>query len=225
LAPSSWRIRPTTPPTTASVNGWSRQSSTRADAVHRRRARGRRGRAHDGDVPDWKRPHAKVGGRYRVGPVTIEVDAVDRVRVDSISASDVKRAGEADLAALLKRLRPPDDGIVWRIAFHVVPNAPDHRAAVAADADLSPADIDNISARLDRLDRGREPWTRAVLELIGKRPGVVSTELAHELGRERFAFKADVRKLKALGLTESLETGYRLSPRGVVFLRDKRPLK
>jgi hypothetical protein len=39
------------------------------------------------------------------------------------------------------------------------------------------------------------------------------------LGQEKLQFKVNVRKLKALGLTESLETGYRLSPRGVAFLR------
>ena len=39
------------------------------------------------------------------------------------------------------------------------------------------------------------------------------------LGRPELApFKVDVRKLKALGLTESLEVGYRLSPRGRAFL-------
>ena len=31
-------------------------------------------------------------------------------------------------------------------------------------------------------------------------------------------FKRDVRKLKALGLTESLKVGYRISPRGLVLL-------
>ena len=31
-------------------------------------------------------------------------------------------------------------------------------------------------------------------------------------------FKLNVRKLKALGLTESLEVGYRLSPRGKSLL-------
>jgi hypothetical protein len=35
---------------------------------------------------------------------------------------------------------------------------------------------------------------------------------------ETQAFKTDVRKLKGLGLTESLEVGYRLSPRGVALL-------
>jgi hypothetical protein len=42
--------------------------------------------------------------------------------------------------------------------------------------------------------------------------------LAERFGRERLPFKADVRKLKALGLTESLEVGYRLSPRGRAYL-------
>jgi hypothetical protein len=32
------------------------------------------------------------------------------------------------------------------------------------------------------------------------------------------SFKRDVRKLKELGLTESLEVGYRLSPRGAALL-------
>ena len=43
-------------------------------------------------------------------------------------------------------------------------------------------------------------------------------DLAAELGRETLSFKRDVRKLKELGLTESLEIGYRLSPRGEALL-------
>jgi hypothetical protein len=36
---------------------------------------------------------------------------------------------------------------------------------------------------------------------------------------DKLPFKLNVRKLKALGLTESLEIGYRLSPRGLVFMK------
>jgi biotin operon repressor len=50
--------------------------------------------------------------------------------------------------------------------------------------------------------------------MIDACPGVSAAELAGRLGRDRASFKADVRKLKELGLTESLRTGYRLSPRG-----------
>ena len=55
-------------------------------------------------------------------------------------------------------------------------------------------------------------------QLIGDRPAVRAGDLADDLGRERLSFKTDVRKLKALGLTESLTVGYRLSPRGRAFL-------
>ena len=89
---------------------------------------------------------------------------------------------------------------------------------------LTADEVDDLRRRLERLDRNGPtgstgPWTRVVLELISRRPGVVSTELATELGRERAPFKVDVRKLKRLGLTESLEVGYRLSPRGKALLR------
>jgi hypothetical protein len=41
--------------------------------------------------------------------------------------------------------------------------------------------------------------------------------LAATMGRGTGPFKADVRKLKELGLTESLPVGYRLSPRGRAY--------
>jgi hypothetical protein len=51
----------------------------------------------------------------------------------------------------------------------------------------------------------------------------VSTELAAEADQERAAYKIRVRRLKALGLTESLERGYRLSPRGSAYLASLDP--
>ena len=74
-----------------------------------------------------------------------------------------------------------------------------------------------LDTRLARYD-AHGPWTRETLELIAARPATRAGDLAAELGRERLPFKADVRKLKALGLTESLEVGYRLSPRGSAYL-------
>jgi len=79
-----------------------------------------------------------------------------------------------------------------------------------------------IHERLSRMD-GRAahgPWTRATLEAIDACPETLAADLARGLGRERDPFKRDVRKLKELGLTESLSVGYRLSPRGTSYLRD-----
>ena len=72
-------------------------------------------------------------------------------------------------------------------------------------------------ARLDRASR-HGPWTATVLQLIADRPAVRAGDLAASLGREMAPFKVDVRKLKEMGLTESLDVGYRLSPRGRAVL-------
>ena len=143
----------------------------------------------------WKRPMVKVGGRYRVGPTTVEVTSLERVPLAAVPAEHRARLGDADP--------------VWRIDFHRV--EPEEPPSLPRE---------EIERRLSRLDRASShgPWTRTTLELIRDHPGVVSTTLAAEVGRERFAFKADVRKLKALGLTQSLEIGYRLTPIGEAFL-------
>jgi hypothetical protein len=91
--------------------------------------------------------------------------------------------------------------------------------ALRADDDLDATALADLGRRLDRMDKAAEtPWTRAALRQIAAQPGVVSTVLAEALDQERFSFKTRVRRLKALGLTESLQVGYRLSPRGEAFL-------
>jgi exonuclease VII large subunit len=77
------------------------------------------------------------------------------------------------------------------------------------------AELDRLRARLRKLDEraAAGPWTRQTLELIAERPATRAADLSRALGRDKASFKTDVRKLKALGLTESLEVGYRLSQR------------
>jgi hypothetical protein len=98
------------------------------------------------------------------------------------------------------------------------------RAILSHDTALSVEDVQRITKRLQRMDvrSTTGPWAFRTLALIAKRPGVVSTELARQIGMERFAFKAKVRRLKALGLTHSLDIGYELSPRGAAYLRSRR---
>jgi biotin operon repressor len=61
-------------------------------------------------------------------------------------------------------------------------------------------------------------WTLATLRAIEARPGVPAAKLARSLGRPRDELKGDVRKLKNLGLTFSLEVGYKLTPKGEALL-------
>lgn len=169
----------------------------------------------------WKRAQARAGGRYRVGGMVLEVDAVEQVPVAAITDADARAAGESDVAALRRRLG--EATTVWRVDLHYV--GPDDRVALREETELSGGELERLRTRLRRLDAAAAhgPWTIDVLRLIEERPGVVSTELAAALGRERQPFKADVRKLKNLGLTESLEVGYRLSPRGRALLTCDEP--
>jgi hypothetical protein len=160
----------------------------------------------------WKRPQAKVGGRYRVAGMLIEAIDVRQVSIGEITAADARRAGAADVDALRSRLGISD--AVWRIDFVYV--GADDR--IARRNDTSTDDLDGVIGRLARFDRNGA-WTRATLQLIERYPGIVSTTLARHVDQDRAVFKANVRKLKELGLTESLDIGYRLSPRGEAVLR------
>jgi biotin operon repressor len=168
----------------------------------------------------WTKPQAKVGGRYRTWGLLLEVDSVARVELALISDPDARRAGYAsagDLRGAFER-QGHDDGEVWRVAFRCV--GADDRIARRNNSALDAETQKTIETRLARLDKasGAGPWTRNTLELIAARPGVVSTTLARQLKMERAAFKVNVRKLKELGLTESLEVGYRLSKLGEAFM-------
>jgi len=197
----------------------------------------------------WQRPDVRPGARFRTSAGVVEVTSVDVVDPATLTDADARAAGLPDVAALLRLLDPaavarrrrtarygrtpadddspaPDTagwpvhrvGLVWA--------GPDPRVALREDADLTDDDVAAIDARLDRLDRasthGR--WTAATLDVVRRHPHVRAPDLAAELGRERDPFKIDVRKLKALGLTQSFEVGYALSPRGAAYLaRTRRP--
>ncbi len=168
----------------------------------------------------WKRPQAVAGRRYRTAVGMLEVEAVDIVEAGDITDAEAERAGYASVAGLISDFRGTDDVPIYRVRFHPVTET-DPRNVLAASADLSDDDRAEIARRLGRLDRAAAggPWTMAVLRAIESNPGLRSVELSAPFGRELLAFKTDVRKLKNLGLTISLGTGYRLSPRGEAYVR------
>ena len=167
----------------------------------------------------WKRPQVVAGNTYRTAAGRLVVDAVDVVDPDRISNADARRAGFSSRAELLRELRGANDLPTYRIRFHSAVG-PDPRALLAATVTLSEDEIAELRLRLARLDRASShgSWTADVLRTIAERPGVRAADLAASFGRETQPFKLDVRKLKNLGLTLSLEVGYRLSPRGEAYL-------
>jgi len=167
----------------------------------------------------WKRSQVVPGRRYRTGIDMVEVESVDVVEPSSVDATEVRQAGYASVAELLADLRGDPALPVYRVRLRRV-EEPDPRDELASAASLTDADIAAIQSRLGRMDRSssRGPWTGAVLGLIADRPGIVSTVLAEAMGWDLQDFKLHVRRLKELGLTLSLDVGYRLSPRGESYL-------
>lgn len=174
----------------------------------------------------WRSPQARVGGQYRLGEIVIEVTAVDQINPAEISVADARSAGhespEAVLESIQRNQRKSGDphAPLYRVSFRCLGEQTDPRSVLAADAEIDSTQAAEIGERLAKMDaRSRHgPWTRATLEAIALSPGRRAAELAAEQGRETPRFKTDVRKLKALGLTISLEVGYELSPRGRVVL-------
>jgi hypothetical protein len=152
----------------------------------------------------WERARVLPGSRLRTPIGVLEVESVEAV--ERPSDEDARAAGYEDaehvLASFAKR-----KGDLYRIALHLA--GPDPRIALR---DTPPDDA--VFARLDRMGE----WTYGVLRAIADNPGLRAPDLAASFGRETAPFKRDVRKLKELGLTESLEIGYRISPRGQAVL-------
>ena len=166
----------------------------------------------------WARPRVRVGTRLRTAVGVLGIDAVDEIVVADITAKDARRAGFSSRDDLLRALDQRADGSVYRIELHLAGSDP--RAELRERDALTDAELGDVQGRLARLDAASRhgSWTKTVLRLIRDKPAVRAADLAPELGQETLAFKRDVRKLKELGLTESLEVGYRLSPRGRVVL-------
>lgn len=171
----------------------------------------------------WKRPQAKAGARHRLGPAGM-IEIVDVAEADpaGVTAHDAMRSGFASRAELAvdieKYAKQYPGNTLYCVRFRFV-DEQDPRSVLAGDQALSDADIVAIAAKLDRMDTRSPhgPWTRETLRLISEHPGRRAGDLADMLGRDRLDFKRDVRKLKELGLTISIEVGYKLSPRGQAF--------
>jgi hypothetical protein len=165
----------------------------------------------------WERPRVRAGGRQRTAVGAIGFEAVESVTRDELTDEDARRSGVRSLDELHAFLDRRATGTIFRIRLRLM--GPDPRVALRETLP-DERELASISQRLARLDRASShgPWTRPVLETIRDHPGVRAADLAPRFGRERLPFKADVRRLKELGLTESLQVGYRLSPRGRAVL-------
>ncbi|MCO6503743.1 MAG: hypothetical protein J5I28_11750 [Acidimicrobiales bacterium] len=165
----------------------------------------------------WRSPRVRTGSKVRTPIGLVEIASITELPGSAdLEPEDVAHGGFVDRDEMVA-WADGAEGRLYRI--EVSDAGPDPRIALRNDADLDEEKVAEIDRRLDRMDRAADtPWTRETLRLIAARPGIVSTELAAGMGLERLYFKQRVRRLKELGLTESLEVGYRLSPRGETYL-------
>lgn len=160
----------------------------------------------------WRRPTVKSGGSLRSPAGLLAIERVTEVTPGEVTQEDARAAGHATPSDLLAALAGRAEGRYYRIDMRV--DGADPRESLRNETRF---DAGALTAALQRLDR-RGAWTQDYLTLIEMNPGRRSADLAAMQNADQPTFKRNVRKLKDLGLTESLEIGYRLSPRGLAFL-------
>ncbi len=170
----------------------------------------------------WAEARVVEGRIYRTNAGRIQVDSVRKVNPDLIADTDaeIADADRRNAKDVRRRLRGDESMPTFLIRFHLV-EGPDPREELASRSTLTSDDLTEIKARLDHFDEASHhgAWTTETLRLIQAKPATRAADLAASLGRETQPFKLDVRKLKNLGLTHSLEVGYELSPRGTAYLK------
>jgi len=169
----------------------------------------------------WAEPRVVEGRIYRTNAGRIEIDSIRKVNPDLISDydDDIFAADRQNAKDVRRRLRGNEDWPTFLIKFHLV-EGPDPREELAASAELSAEDLEELRTKLAKLDETSRhgAWTTQTLQKIQSTPATRAADLAADFGRDTISFKQDIRKLKNLGLTYSLETGYELTPRGQAYL-------
>jgi hypothetical protein len=157
----------------------------------------------------WRRAPPAAGSTLRSPAGVLRLDRVTAVEEGDITVEDISRTGMSrdELRASIA-----GEGTLLRIELRLAGDDPriGLRERVPDDAEL-----ESILAKLAKTDAASQgPWTTRYLQAIAHQPAIVSHVLARQAGADLPLFKRRVRQLKELGLTESLEVGYRLSPRG-----------
>ena len=174
----------------------------------------------------WPKARVKAGTRYRCHPIgVLVVDSVERVRIEQITDREAQQAGFSNRDALVDYLQglskmPLTASVeLFDVTLHY--GGEGDFITIADKADIPDEAFSELTAKLARMDSTsrRGPWTRVTLSLIEEHPHMAASRLAEMVKCETKPFKADVVKLKKLGLTQSFEVGYDLTPRGRAFLQ------
>jgi hypothetical protein len=166
----------------------------------------------------WRRPTVKTGGTLKTSVGVLAIDHLAVTTWDKVTERDAKLSGYASGEELRADVDRGREGELYCIRLRLA--GADPRIALRAKAKLSKDELAEIQAALARLDArsSHGAWTMQVLSKIAAHPELPARELSKLVGVPKEQLKIDVRKLKNLGLTESMHPGYRISPRGRAVL-------
>lgn len=151
----------------------------------------------------WKRPTVKKGGTLKTSKGVLFIENVEQIDQSEVTDTDLKNAGLNSREELCKIDR---EGDFYRITVKFQGEDP----RISLRENLDEAQLNDVLAKLNKMG----DWSRKYLQEIADKPNIHAQTLADSVGEEKLKFKTNVRKLKSLGLTESLNVGYKLSPRG-----------
>ncbi len=156
----------------------------------------------------WKRPTVKTGGTLKTRKGVLSIVKVEQIDRSKVTAKDIKNAGLASRDEICEMMR---EGDFYKITVSY--KGEDPRIALRQNVDKKELTI--VCAKLKSIG----DWTAQYLQMIHDQPNIHAQILADSVGIEKLKFKAKVRRLKTLGLTESLRPGYKLSLRGEEVLK------
>jgi len=164
----------------------------------------------------WKKPMVIPGGTQLTQAGLLKIIDIQEVDAKKLTSEEL-RDSDQSIASLQKLV--PKNGILFEIRVQF--EGADPRISLRNKALENMEDYHDLKIKLDKYDKSRYgPWTQ-ILDEIKKHPGNKAQILADNLGFEKLWLKTQIRKLKALGLTISLEVGYILSTRGLSYLEWK----
>lgn len=168
---------------------------------------------------NWVRPTVKAGGTLHTPVGLLEILSLTPVGADTLSSKHAEAAGFESLKNLKEELEKKKGGVVYEIKFKL--RGPDPRIKLRNKSKFDNAELSNLLEKLKRFDTYSKlgPWTAKTMRVIETLPSTPARVLAEKLKMDTEKFKINVRKLKGLGLTVSLGTGYKLSPRGENLLK------
>lgn len=156
----------------------------------------------------WKRPTVKKGGTLTTRKGVLFIDDIEQIDREEVSAKDITNAGLGSKEELCEIDR---EGDFYKITLHF--HGEDPRVALRQNLDKK--GLKQVCEKLDKIG----VWAAEYLQMIHDQPNIHAQILADSVGLEKARFKGQVRRLKTLGLTESLRPGYKLSKRGEAVLK------